>query len=248
MMHLEQKDEWFATWFDSPYYHVLYDHRNDSEAAEFLNLLVKELNLSDGTRVLDLACGAGRHARVLAENNLMVEGCDLSTNSIQSAKKHESKNLSFFVHDMRQPLEKTYGAVFNLFTSFGYFETLEDNLQVLKCINAALEANGLLVLDFMNTSKVVADIKPRQTIEKGAITFHIQKQVANGKIIKSIAFEAEGKSHYFQEKVQALYQEQFLELFEKAGFKVRSIFGNYNLEPFNASVSDRSIFICEKIK
>lgn len=245
-MHLEQKEEWFATWFDSPYYHVLYDHRNDSEAEDFLNLLVKTLDLVPGSHVLDLACGAGRHARVLAQHQLQVQGCDLSANSIQTAKAYEAENLQFFVHDMRQPLTDEYQTIFNLFTSFGYFDNLDDNLQVLRCIYNALATNGLLVLDFMNTAKIVQDLKPRQEIIKGNITFHIQRQVVNGRIVKTIAFEDQGKSYFFQEKVQALYVEQFQELFEKAGFQLEKVYGNYALEDFDTALSDRSIFICRK--
>lgn len=247
MMHLEENCEWFATWFDSPYYHLLYDHRDDEEAAQFIRRLVAYLQLKTGTKALDLACGAGRHSRVLHELGLQVSGCDLSSNSIQEAKKNSSSEIRFFEHDMRESLQDSYDVVFNLFTSFGYFEQLSDNLKVLQSISAALPIEGILVLDFMNSEKVIADLKRRQEIQKGNIRFSIQRTVSNGRIVKTICFEDLGKSFYFQEKVQALKLTDFRALFNDAGFEIVEIFGSYQLDPYSELTSDRQLFICRKV-
>ena len=247
MVHLEDKEEWFATWFDSPYYHVLYDHRNDEEAADFLQKLVEYLSIPKNSKVLDLCCGAGRHSRVLQRLGLEVSGCDLSANSIQEAKLNSAPEIVFFEHDMRDSLSEKYAVIFNLFTSFGYFDDLSDNLKVLNAVNEALNPGGLFVLDFMNVHKVEAELKRRQEIQKGTIRFFIQREISAGKVVKSIAFEDAGKSYFFQEKVQALTLDNFRELFEKSGLKIREIFGNYQLEGFNPVESDRLIFVCEKL-
>ena len=126
MMHLEESGEWFESWFDSPYYHVLYDHRNDDEARAFIAALIEHIGLKPGASVLDLCCGAGRHSRVIHELGYNTTGCDLSANSIATAKQFEQDGLGFFRHDMRDPLPESYDAIFNLFTSFGYFENEED--------------------------------------------------------------------------------------------------------------------------
>lgn len=246
MMHLDKNKEWFATWFDSPYYHQLYDNRDEQEAAHFLSKLVSFLQLPQGTKVLDLACGAGRHSRVLSKCGLTVHGCDLSVNSIREAINNSAPELHFFVHDMRNPLPEPYQVVFNLFTSFGYFDDIQDNLKVLQSVFQALEPQGMLILDFMNSEKIVADLKRRQEIRKGAITFHVQKTVVNGRIVKTIAFEDQGTSYFFQEKVQTLYLEQFEELFHQVGFQITHLFGDYDLNPFHTSESDRLIFVCTK--
>ncbi|MFN5878833.1 MAG: SAM-dependent methyltransferase, partial [Flavobacteriales bacterium] len=57
--------EWFADWFDTPYYHILYKNRNDEEAAHFIENLIEFIQLDLGSRVLDLACGKGRHSVTL---------------------------------------------------------------------------------------------------------------------------------------------------------------------------------------
>ncbi|MNY20008.1 dTDP-3-amino-3,4,6-trideoxy-alpha-D-glucopyranose [compost metagenome] len=246
MMHLEKQPEWFSTWFDSPYYHVLYDERNDQEATDFLTNLVVLLGPEYGASALDLACGAGRHSRALASHGLKVSGCDLSPNSIAEAKKHSDPELTFFVHDMREKLDDQYQYVFNLFTSFGYFEDMSQNALVLKSVHDALIKPGILVIDFMNSHKVVRDLRFRQEIKKNGITFHIKKEVVNGRIIKTIAFEDQGKSYFFQEKVQALELDDFRELLGNTNFEIRQLAGSYQLDPFDREKSDRLILICEK--
>lgn len=246
MMHLEGNREWFATWFDSEYYHLLYNNRDENEAADFLALLTKQLTIPASGHVLDLACGAGRHSRVLARLGYRVSGCDLSKNSIDQANKNALSGTDFFVHDMRNQLPANYSAIFNLFTSFGYFDDLSDNLSVLNSVRNALDKNGIFVLDFMNAMKVIAQLNPSEIIQRGEIQFNISRQVVNQRIVKSISFEAEGKSFHYEEKVQALHLADFEMLFEKAGLKITARYGSYTLAPFSAIDSDRLILIAQK--
>ncbi|MBC7524978.1 MAG: methyltransferase domain-containing protein, partial [Flavobacterium sp.] len=113
---------WYASWFDSPYYHILYKDRNYREAQIFMDNLTRYLNLPEKAKVLDLACGKGRHSIYLNQLGFEVTGVDLSENSILEAKKNENESLHFNVHDMRNPFHQKFDAIFNLFTSFGYFE------------------------------------------------------------------------------------------------------------------------------
>jgi SAM-dependent methyltransferase len=124
--------EWFASWFDSPYYHQLYSHRDIGEAAAFLDALVDRLHPAPDAEILDLGCGAGRHARRLADHGFHVTGLDLSADSIRSATALAGGRVRFARHDMRVPFGiETYDCVLNLFTSFGYFDRAEDHLAVV---------------------------------------------------------------------------------------------------------------------
>jgi SAM-dependent methyltransferase len=241
-----KRNEWFATWFDSPYYHILYQNRDDSEARDFIERLCAYLQLSPGAKLLDLACGAGRHSRVLHSLGYDVTGADLSPNSICQANQYATTGLRFYVHDMREPLPEQFDTILNLFTSFGYFDSVTDNARVLSSVYDALRGDGLLVIDFFNAEKVIRELKTRQEINRNGILFHIKKEVSNGKIVKTIAFEAEGQSHFYQEKVQALDLMDFQQLLGDARFEIVGTFGNYALEPFNAVASDRLILICKK--
>ena len=127
-----QSENWFASWFDTDYYHILYKDRNDDEAQQFMDNLTHYLNLPEEAKILDLACGKGRHSIYLNSLGFDVTGADLSENSIAEASKFSNKNLRFKEHDMRISFEEKYDAIFNLFTSFGYFENDADNLKTQK--------------------------------------------------------------------------------------------------------------------
>jgi 2-polyprenyl-3-methyl-5-hydroxy-6-metoxy-1,4-benzoquinol methylase len=132
--------EWFEAWFDTSYYHSLYKNRDEIEAKKFIENLVHFLKLKNGQPVLDLACGKGRHSITLNELGLNVLGVDLSKNSIESAKNSENETLKFDIHDMRENLSSnSFDVVFNLFTSFGYFDNLTDNSKVIKYISKMLK-------------------------------------------------------------------------------------------------------------
>jgi len=147
-----QKDNstWYSSWFDTPYYHILYKDRNDAEAQVFMDNLTHYLNLPEEAKILDLACGKGRHSIYLNQLGYDVTGTDLSENSIAEASKSSNEKLHFKVHDMRLPFEEKYDAVFNLFTSFGYFDNDEDNFKTLSAIKESLTEYGFAVIDFLN--------------------------------------------------------------------------------------------------
>lgn len=239
--------EWFETWFDSEYYHKLYQNRNDQEAEFFLNNLLQHLNFSNNSRILDLACGKGRHAIYLNKKGFNVTGTDLSENSISTAKEFESTALEFRVNDMRLPLStEPFNAILNLFTSFGYFNSTDENLKVLESINQMLTSSGVFVIDFMNAKKVIDHLVKEEIKTIDDITFRLSRSVEDGLIIKRIQFEDQGKSFSFEEKVQALYLDDFEQLISKSNLKIDSIFGNYHLHPFDEKESDRLILIGSK--
>ena len=142
---MPKKNEWFKYWFDSKYYHILYKNRSQSEADFFIENIVSKLNLDLNQNILDLGCGKGRHAYKLSQYYNQVTGLDLSTQSIKKAKEIKKENLEFHVMDMRNfKFSKPFNYIFNLFTSFGYFEDIKQNLDVLNCCNKHLNDNGYL--------------------------------------------------------------------------------------------------------
>jgi SAM-dependent methyltransferase len=238
------KREWFANWFDSPYYHILYQNHNEQEAQNFLDNLLAHLNPQIGvSRILDLACGKGRHSRYMAAKNFDVTGLDLSENSIRFAQTFESERLSFFQHDMRKAFRINYfDFIFNIFTSFGYFEKEVENLETLKSVTLGLKPDGVFILDYFNAAWVRATIQPNYVQTAGGIDFHIQKRIENGHIFKKIAFHTEGgDSLQFEEKVRLFSLSEFESLFEAAGLHIVAKFGDYQLNPFDETRSKRLI-------
>jgi SAM-dependent methyltransferase len=236
-------DNWFVSWFDSPYYHILYKDRNYREAQIFMDNLTHYLNLPEKAKVLDLACGKGRHSIYLNQLGFDVLGVDLSENSIAIATKNANDTLHFKVHDMRIPFEEKYDAIFNLFTSFGYFENDADNLKTLASIRESLSEYGFGVIDFMNTTHVIANLVPNETKIVDEIEFHIKRFYENGFIYKEIDFEDKNEKFHFVEKVRALTLQDFQDMMDTAGIYLLDIFGDYKLKKFHKTESERLIMI-----
>ncbi|MFM9826910.1 class I SAM-dependent methyltransferase [Flavobacterium sp.] len=236
-------NNWFASWFDTPYYHILYKERNYREAQVFMDNLTHYLNLPEKAKVLDLACGKGRHSIYLNQLGYDVVGADLSENSINEANKNNNETLHFQVHDMREVFEDKFDAIFNLFTSFGYFENDEDNLTTLKAMKESLTEYGFAVIDFMNVNQVIANLVPEELKTVENIDFHIKRYVSDGHIYKEIDFEDQGEKFHFTEKVKALTLQDFEKLMEEAGIFLLDIFGDYKLKKFHRTDSERLIMI-----
>ncbi|RZV60126.1 MAG: class I SAM-dependent methyltransferase [Flavobacteriaceae bacterium] len=234
---------WYASWFDTPFYHILYKDRDKEEANAFMANLTAYLNLPEKGTILDLACGKGRHAVYLNSIGYDVTGVDLSENSIAFAKQFENETLRFEVHDMCKPYPKQFDAVFNLFTSFGYFENEEDNLSTIKAIKDELNETGFGVIDFMNSNYVIENLVPENTKTIEGIAFHQKRYEKGGFIIKDIDFTHEDEDYQFTEKVRAFTLSDFQELFDKAGTTLLDIFGDHKLNTFNEATSERLIMI-----
>jgi SAM-dependent methyltransferase len=240
-------EEWFRNWFDSPYSHLLYQHRDEEEARFFLDHLLNYLNLPAGADILDIPCGKGRHAVYLESKGFHVTGMDLSSGNISMAQVNSSDNVQFYVHDMRQHLgSNIYHCIFNLFTSLGYFKWEHENYTVIRNMALALKPGGHLVIDFFNSAKLAGTLHPEDTVEANNITFHIKRRHEGSRIVKSIWFNDGAKVFSFEEDVMMIKKEQFEAWFLKAGLEVVETFGTYDLRPFQPDISERLIFVLRK--
>jgi len=239
--------KWYERWFDSPYYHMLYSNRGIDEAKNFVGRIVDKFKIQPGTPVLDAACGKGRHSQTLASHGLNVTGIDLSHNSIAYAKQFEHEHLRFEVWDMRQVYKpEAFDYVFNLFSSFGYFEDDEQDFLAIKAFAANLKPGGTLVLDYMNTECVVKLLKPRDIVQRGDIQFHIQKKIENGFIKKKIEFLVDGVDNSYTEELKIINLYKFEKMLKDAGFILKETLGDYDLNKFDPGSSMRLILIAQK--
>ena len=242
------QQNWFKSWFDSPYYHILYNHRNYVEAEHFINNLFDHLQLREQSKVLDLACGKGRHALQIHDIGYYVVGVDLSPQSVEAANLKAEAGLIFQTGDMRDlPFESDFDLVVNLFTSFGYFQQEGDNVKVIESISRALKNDGILILDYLNVKKVVKGLPVSSIIQREDIDFNVHKDVNNGFIVKTIQFEDDGDAYEFKEHVKLLTLQDFEGIFNNSGLSIQSIFGDYDLNPFDEKKSDRLIFKVQKL-
>lgn len=237
--------DWFTDWFNTPYYHILYKDRNDTEAQQFIRNITQFLPLPENALLLDVPCGKGRHAVYLNSLGYKVIGADLSENSIQFAKTFENSSLKFIIQDMREPFDLQYDVVFNLFTSFGYFKEDSEDILVLQNIKNCLKENGFFVFDFLNASLIKDTLVTEETKIVDGITFYIQREIVDGFILKHISFFADGKNHQFTERVKYLDFQKMSSFFGKVGFNLKHVFGDYQLQPFDEKTSKRLILIAQ---
>lgn len=239
--------EWFADWFDSPYYHILYGHRDENEAISFVENLLHFIKPKAYYRFWDMACGNGRHVRAIADQGYMATGTDLSPNSIKEAHAAEKSNCAFHVHDMRQLIGGCrFNVVINLFTSLGYFDKENENETVFKVAYTALKKEGVFVLDYLNAHQVIEKLIPQEIITKQGISFHISRKIEHKRVMKEIQFNVNNQMYRYTEKVNLLFEEDFLRMAEKQNFKHLNTFGDYSLSNFAPESSPRLILIFQK--
>ncbi len=240
--------KWYRSWFNSPYYHILYANRDNKEAQAFIDQLYILLKPTDKQRALDAGCGRGRHSIYLNKKGLDVIGIDLSQQNILYAQKFENENLHFLEHDIRKLFYTNYfDFVFNLFTSFGYFQKDLDDLKAVHMFSHSLKLGGTLVLDYINANSLSNNvIKEKKCLE--GIEFVIEKKIINRFIKKTISFIDQGKSYEFSEEVKALTLADFQQYFSKKNLEITHVFGDYQLSAFDPNTSPRLILVAKRIK
>ena len=231
-------------WFDSDYYHILYKHRDYSEARNFIDKIVEYLDLKKGSKILDLACGIGRHSIYLEKIGFDVTGTDKSTNNIKKAKKSQNDKLKFIQMEMINDTNRKYDGIFNLFTSFGYVNH-DYNLETIKNIERQLKDDGKVIIDFMNTLFVKNNLVIEETKVIDDLSFKIKRKSDGKHIYKEIKFNDQ-KDYFFQEKVMDLSLKDFENYLKRHNLKIIKTFGDYNLNEFDIENSERLIMVIKK--
>ena len=231
-------------WFDSDYYHILYKHRDYNEARNFIDNIIKYLNIKKGSKILDLACGIGRHSIYLEKIGFKVIGTDKSLNNINKAKANQNQSLSFLQMEMIEDTNNRYDGIFNLFTSFGYVNH-DYNLKTIKNIERQLKDDGIIVVDFMNTLFVKNNLVIEETKVIDDLIFEIKRRSDGKHIYKEIKFN-DKKDYLFREKVMDLSINDFENYFKRYNLKIVKTFGDYNLNEFDIQNSKRLIMIIKK--
>ena len=231
-------------WFDSDYYHILYKHRDYSEARNFIDNIVEYLDLKKGSNILDLACGIGRHSIYLNEIGFKVVGTDKSPNNIKKAKASHNQSLSFLQMEMIDDTNHKYDGIFNLFTSFGYVNH-DYNLKTIKNIERQLKDDGIVIVDFMNTLFVKNNLVIEETKVIDDLSFKIKRKSDGKHIYKEIKFNDQ-KDYFFQEKVMDLSLNDFENYLKRHNLKIIKTFGDYNLNEFDIKNSERLIMVIKK--
>ena len=241
--------EWYKKWFNSPFYHKLYFERDEKEAQNFILHLLHYLKPETGSRMLDAACGRGRHSRFLAAQGFDVTGIDLSFESIEFAKQFENKNLHFYQHDMRLPAWINYfDYAFNFFTSFGYFATRREHDDAVYTIAKSLKAKGIALFDYLNVHYAEDHLVPDEiktidhtqyTIHRWTDEDHFYKKI----VVTDSSLDAPKE---FTEKIARLTLGDFTDMLSFQGIQVVDVFGDYELNRYDVRKTKRMIVVGRK--
>jgi len=244
------QEEWFKNWFDTAYYHELYKNRDNNEASLFIDKLVNKLNPTSNSNMLDIGCGKGRHAIQLANLGFDVTGIDLSKASIEEALKQEKDNLHFYQHDMREIFWINYfDYAFNLFTSFGYFNTKRENNNAVQSIAQSLKNGGKLVVDYLNVHFTEQNMVHQGKELINNVEYTITRWHDEHKFYKKILIEdpALSEAIAFTEVVSKFTLADFDAMLFPHQLKIKDVFGDYQLNSFDEQKSPRLIFVAEKM-
>lgn len=240
---------WFKDWFNSPYYYKLYFQRDENEAALFIDNLIDHLKPLPGSRMLDVACGKGRHSIQLAAKGYEVTGIDLAEDSIIEAKNHETENLQFFLHDMRLPFWINYfDFAFNFFTSFGYFKTRREHDNSIRTIAQSIKANGHFVMDYLNVRYAEDHLVKNSEKKIDNVTYYITRWFDETHFYKNIIVKDDNHNEAMEytEKVNKFTLENFTQMFSRQGLHIKEIYGDYSFNTYDLKGSPRLIMIAEK--
>jgi 2-polyprenyl-3-methyl-5-hydroxy-6-metoxy-1,4-benzoquinol methylase len=242
--------EWFEDWFNSKEYLDVYQHRNESDAKLLFELIIKNIEIPRKGKVLDLACGPGRHSILFARKGFDVTGIDLSENLLrvaESAARKEKLEIQFIKADLRNiELTETFDLVVNLFTSFGFFDKDEDNFSIFRTASDLLKPGGYFVFDFLNSAFIENNLV-RESREDKLLEKIIQKRRIEGdRVIKDIIIKYKGTVKTFYESVKLYRVGELKEAIKEKGLAIKKTFGDFTGRDFMEESSPRIIIIAQK--
>ena len=218
--------EWFEEWFGEEYLQ-LYPHRDFAEAERAVALILERAGFVPGWRVLDVACGAGRHARAFEAAGARCVGLDLSAALLRVARGVTGAPL--VRADMRAlPVRsRSMDLTVNLFTSFGYFERDAEHAAALHEMVATLRPGGWFAIDFLNAAAVRARLVARETLRVNGTDVRIDRSVSrDGRFVCKTIEGATGRR--FTERVRLFHPGEIEGMLAAAGVSVRHRFGDYD--------------------
>jgi cyclopropane fatty-acyl-phospholipid synthase-like methyltransferase len=242
--------EWFEDWFDTEEYLDVYQHRNEQDAKKLVDLIIQNVNIPAGGKVLDMACGTGRHSILFAEKGYSVSAVDLSKNLLKVAKESADfadVKINFVHSDLRSfCVSSKFNLAVNLFTSIGYFEDEYDNFKILKTAYDHLYDNGYFVIDFFNRRYIENNLIPESRDEIFNEKIIQKRSIEGNRVEKQIIINKNGNEKHFHESVRMYYKEELFNAIKSEGFRIRKYFGDSSGKSFDLETSPRIIIIAQK--
>jgi SAM-dependent methyltransferase len=242
---------WYKDWFRDANYSVVYEHRDESEAEQLIDLIERIIGHVPARRVLDIGCGSGRHTIAFAKRGYaQVTGIDLSPTLLAEAREEAAQlqlPIRFIECDMREIPNETFDLALNLFTSFGYFERDEDNATVILRAAEHLASSGWFVLDFLNSRWVREHfVAHDERVVPNGTRIEQTRWIENNRIEKRLLVRNNFEAKEYIESVRLFERSDFEQMFSAAGLTLRHLFGTYSGGSFDPDTSPRLIMFALK--
>jgi len=239
--------DWYKDWFASDYYLKVYSHRNDKDATNLIELIKRNIQIDSNAKILDAACGNGRHSLQFAKLGYNVVGFDLSKQLLEIACQNKMTNVNYFRSDIRSvPLKRVFDLILNLFTSFGYFESDVENFNFIKFASSHLTKNGYFIFDYLNPNYVKNNLVQSSSKNIGKLSIEENRKIVNNRVEKEIIISDENNLHRYFESVRLYSLSQILSMFLENEFVLYKSFGNYSGDDYDEEQSKRMILFFRK--
>lgn len=238
---MAKKKEWFEKekfWLN--YGPIMFDSQRWTEAPDVAESVCTIAGLGNGSSILDAGCGPGRISVELALRGLDVTGVDIIQPYLDAAKESaddEGVNLNLVKADLRTyETEKKFDAAVNLYTSFGYCDTIEEDLQILRHIAGAVKEGGWFIMECLGREIAVRDFTEGEWFERAGVTVLTEFSVVGAwEALRSkwILIDGNGKrtQHEFNQRLYSAIELKRLLL--ACGFSTAEIYGDFDFSPYN---------------
>jgi len=241
---------WYEEWFNTKEYLEVYKNRDDVEAENLAELILSNIKIESSGKILDMTAGAGRHAINFARRGFNVTAVDLSKNLLKVAKENASVydfNIDFIHSDIRKfETNDKFELVLNLFTSIGYFDSDEENFELLRKAYNFLKPGGYFVLDYFNRNYLENNLVPSSVETINETVINQNRSIRGNRVIKEIEIRKNGNTKKYFESVRMFSFNELKTELEYSGFKINSTFGDLDGKPFVLETSPRVIIIASK--
>lgn len=232
--------DWWEGYFDETFIALYRDFLTPQRTALEVQGLREMLDLAPGARVLDVACGWGRHTIELARHGFAATGIDLSAHLLDSARRRAAKAgvaATFARHDMRAlPFEGEFDVALSLFSSLGYFETEEDDRRVLAGMHRALAPGGRVVVETMHRDHVLARYAERdwwETEDGRVVWVEREFDAVEGVSREWTRWRKGGEIGEKFHRIRIRTATEWDALLRAAGLQPLDWYGDYELAPFH---------------
>jgi SAM-dependent methyltransferase len=227
---------WYEDFFGGDWLDIATSRAFEEATAAQVDFVVDVLDLGADSRVLDLACGHGRHALELARRGYAVAGLDLSAPSLalaRDAAAHDRLEIAFNECDMREiPYDDEFDAVINLFTAFGYFESDGDDRRVLEGVARARRSGGGFLVDTIHPPWLYRHFEPHGWSELDDGTVFLEDRsldLRRGRIdARWVGVRPDGARSELWSSVRLYTLADLAPMLADAGLEVERAFGGFD--------------------